>query len=374
MTLHALNGESLRALTEVVRVLVSPLLHASANAWRASVHDAMRGLFHADQAMTILPAMGELVVTHDLDSDVLSSVRTWFTGFTPEGRLNLKDPVVNDWNRRRRQLGLQVYTRDIIDKAIEGRVLESPFVNEALLPNRMQYWQGVYASGRGNADALLWVSHRKRAAVPYGETAADILTLLGAPFQAGLSAIYRLDAARATIDAASVPMVVVNADGRERHRTAAFDELLGRDPEGGMVVAAARQLAVRAASVLLRPSVLVRPGPTTSTVSTQADTYILRATLLPEDAFGEQPSVAVLVRQRAPAMLPSAAELQACSTLTAREAEVALQLASGATRKQIAAALRIRPSTVRAHTEHVFQKLGVSTRAAVGPAIQRLRG
>jgi len=66
--------------------------------------------------------------------------------------------------------------------------------------------------------------------------------------------------------------------------------------------------------------------------------------------------------------------LEASFALTRREAEVALQLASGATRNQIAAALGISPNTVRAHTEHVFQKLGVTTRAAVGPAIQRIRG
>ena len=96
---------------------------------------------------------------------------------------------MNDWNRRRRQLGLQVYTRDIIDKAIGGRVIESPFVREALLPNRMQYWQGVYASGRGNADALLWVSHRKRAALPYGEATAEVLGVLVPAFQTGLAAI-----------------------------------------------------------------------------------------------------------------------------------------------------------------------------------------
>lgn len=360
MSIHALNIESLRALAHVVRVLVSPLLQPSASAWRTSVHDAMRSLFHADQAMTILPAIGELVVSHDLDKDVLHSVRSWFAGFTPEGRLNLKDPVVNDWNRRRRQLGLQVYTRDIIDKAIGGRVIESPFVREALLPNRMQYWQGVYASGRGNADALLWVSHRKRAAaLPYGDATPDVLGVLVPAFQTGLSAIYRLDATRAAIDAADSPMLVIDASGRERHRSAALDDLLGRDPSRDTVTTAARQLALNSASVI--------------TVTTLTNTYVLRATPLPADSFGTEPAVAVLVRAQIAATLPPASELERVFQLTPREAEVALQLASGATRKDIAAALGISPNTVRAHTEHVFQKLGVSTRAAVGPAIQRLR-
>jgi DNA-binding CsgD family transcriptional regulator len=123
-----------------------------------------------------------------------------------------------------------------------------------------------------------------------------------------------------------------------------------------------------------RVSPFATPAATTRTVTTRTDTYTLRATPLPEDAFGAPSSVAVLVRQHAPAVLPSASELAASFALTPREAEVALHLASGATRKQIAAALGISANTVRAHTEHVFQKLGVSTRAAVGPAIQRIRG
>lgn len=374
MSLHVLNSESLRALGHVVRVLVSPLLQPSVAVWRASVHDALRTLFHGDQAMTILPALGELVVTDDLDTNVLTSVRTWFSGFTPEGRLNLKDPVVNDWNRRRRQLGLQVYTREIIDKAIGGRVIESPFVREALLPNSMQYWQGVYATGRGNADALLWVSHRRRAAIPFGSAAPDVLGVLVPAFQTGLSAIYRLDGTRAALDAAAAPLIAFDADGRIQYRTSALAKLLERDPAAESVVRAARQLALSAAAAFVRPSAAATPAPSTRTVTTALDSYTLRATPLPEEAFGAERSIAVLVRPTSAPSLPTTAELEASFGLTQREAEVALQLASGATRKQIAAALAISPNTVRAHTEHVFQKLGVSTRAAVGPAIQRIRG
>jgi len=373
MSLHVLNSESLRALGHIVRVLVSPLLQPSVAAWRASVHDALRTLFHGDQAMTILPALGELVVTEDLDTSVLTSVRTWFSGFTPEGRLNLKDAVVNDWNRRRRELGLQVYTREIIDKAIEGRVIESPFVREALLPNSMQYWQGVYATGRGNADALLWVSHRRRAAIPFGSAAPDVLGVLVPAFQTGLSALYRLDGTRAALDAAAAPLIAFDADGRVLYRTSALAKLLERDPAAESVVRAARQLALSAAAAFVRPSVAT-PGPSTRTVTTPVESYTLRATPLPEQALGAERSLAVLVTPTSAPPLPTASELEASFALTHREAQVALQLASGATRKEIAAALGISPNTVRAHTEHVFQKLRVSTRAAVGPAIQRIRG
>lgn len=50
--------------------------------------------------------------------------------------------------------------------------------------------------------------------------------------------------------------------------------------------------------------------------------------------------------------------------LTPREIEVVAQLARGATNKEIAAALRISPRTVQHHLEHVYGKIGATTRAA----------
>lgn len=50
--------------------------------------------------------------------------------------------------------------------------------------------------------------------------------------------------------------------------------------------------------------------------------------------------------------------------LTPRQAEVLALVASGATNKQIAAALGISPGTVRVHLEQVFERLGVGTRTA----------
>jgi DNA-binding CsgD family transcriptional regulator len=265
---------------------------------------------------------------------------------------------------------MQVYTRDLIDKAIEGRVLESPFVNEALFPNRMQFWQGVYASGPGNSDAILWVSHRKRHLAPFGDTAVDMLNVLQPAFQAGLSAVYRLDAARSAFEGAGAPAIVFGADGVELHRTRAFQDILAHDSAGGELVAAARALATRARGALLRVATLDdTAGAHTSVVTTPADEYALRATLVPEGAFSSTPGVLILVRPASRARPPAASELQEKFGLTAREAEVALLIARGATRKEIAGALGISEHTARAHTERVFQKLSVTTRAAVGPAL-----
>ena len=58
--------------------------------------------------------------------------------------------------------------------------------------------------------------------------------------------------------------------------------------------------------------------------------------------------------------------------LTAREREVLALVARGATNRAAAQALGITPKTVNAHLEHIFAKLGVTTRgAAAFAAIER---
>ena len=56
--------------------------------------------------------------------------------------------------------------------------------------------------------------------------------------------------------------------------------------------------------------------------------------------------------------------------LTAREREILDLVADGATNTRIADTLGVSPATVRKHLEHVYEKLGVSTRTA---AVARTR-
>ncbi len=64
--------------------------------------------------------------------------------------------------------------------------------------------------------------------------------------------------------------------------------------------------------------------------------------------------------------LPSEEELVARYSLTRREAQVTLLLASGASNAAAAASLGISPHTVRTHAERIFRKLGIRTRKGLG--------
>jgi DNA-binding CsgD family transcriptional regulator len=56
--------------------------------------------------------------------------------------------------------------------------------------------------------------------------------------------------------------------------------------------------------------------------------------------------------------------------LTPREREIVFLVAAGKTNAQIAAELWVTPSTVKKHLENVYQKLGVSSRAAAATIVR----
>ena len=57
--------------------------------------------------------------------------------------------------------------------------------------------------------------------------------------------------------------------------------------------------------------------------------------------------------------------------LTAREVEILVLLARGRTKQQIATALSISAKTVNAHAEHIYAKIGVTSRGAAALVAMR---
>ena len=362
-----LNGADLQALAEATRILVSPLAHASVEDWRRAVHDATRTLFRADQTMTIMGGGGPLVASEDVDGSVLRSLRTWFDPISPEGHLVMADPVVTEWNDRRREAGLQVFTRALINRVIENRVLDSPYVNEALIPNRIQFWQGLYGTGVGGSEAILWVSYDRPESKRFGEGSLDLLSLLVPAFQAGLDALARVETARSALDDVAHPLIVFDLSGREIHRSPALGAILS-EATMAPVVSRARHRA-RELVDGLPASRRTTVAPSVAQLTAGGRDFTLRVSLLPPGLLAPDAAVGVLVIPRTPPALPDRDALEAAHGLTPREAEVALHLATGATRDRIARELGVSPHTVRAHTEKVFMKLGVSTRSAVAAAL-----
>ena len=91
-----------------------------------------------------------------------------------------------------------------------------------------------------------------------------------------------------------------------------------------------------------------------------------------EWALRARPLFLVVVRSRRPADPGGAILLQNAFHLSAAEAEVALLLAEGHSRDEIAAMRQTRPNTVYAQTKTIFDKLGVSRQSALSALLRDL--
>lgn len=87
-------------------------------------------------------------------------------------------------------------------------------------------------------------------------------------------------------------------------------------------------------------------------------------------AFHHAQTLAQL-RAAADARQPQAAAWRQID-LTPKESEVLRWIATGRTNREIAKLMEVSPATVKTHLEHVYQKLGVSSRAAATAALRNL--
>jgi DNA-binding CsgD family transcriptional regulator len=100
----------------------------------------------------------------------------------------------------------------------------------------------------------------------------------------------------------------------------------------------------------------------TGKVRTRAAAYILRGSYLAENPIGVGPAVMVAV-ERSCGRPSAGATLQDRFAFTRSEAQVAALIADGNSNIEIATSLCISRHTARHHTERIFAKLGVRSRA-----------
>jgi DNA-binding CsgD family transcriptional regulator len=169
------------------------------------------------------------------------------------------------------------------------------------------------------------------------------------------------------LDALGEGLVLCDLTGRILHSNRAVTALVGDEIERGRLHSEVRAIAGLVYQQVRRGQ---RPeGEPGDVVAREFDTararFTVRATYLgPGLLFGTTGVVLVAVERPAPQTL-SCSQLQSRFGLTAREADVALELAHGKSNAAIAAALGISAHTARHHAEKIFLKLGVHSRGAV---------
>ncbi len=108
-------------------------------------------------------------------------------------------------------------------------------------------------------------------------------------------------------------------------------------------------------------------APAAEHIAGRAEGRALRVRNLGPVGLGER---MLLLQLRGPGAEPAASRVSAAS-LTPRETEVLSWIAKGKTNRDVAEILGMSPRTVNKHLEHVFEKLGVETRAAAAALASR---
>ena len=371
MALSLTAGDATR-LEATTRALLSPLAAPDADAWMVEAGERMRDLFGASM-------FGAAPLTGSGGFRALSPASSFFgrrleaiTEATSDGSLAFRDPLLEAWFAAYGR-GASHSTWTSNQRVVEDlgyRMDESLFVSEACRPIGLDDFASLHHHTPAGYAAMLVMGER-RGGFRFGDGATDVLRVLSPAFYAGLETVGRFAAHRAalgaTLDVLPEPALVLDCDGRERHRNAALGALLAGEPETTAVEHALWQVGrdLRRLAFARRTDAPAPLAPTARTAETARGRYTVRATLLPAGALGPDEAALVTVRADLHPTPPVPAEVSQRTGLTLREAEVALLVADGLTNAAIAERLYVAPGTVKRHVENVLAKLEVPARGGV---------
>ncbi len=252
-----------------------------------------------------------------------------------------------------------------------------PMVNEWYRPNGVRD-VAAYILQWPEDDALATIElHASEFGTPrFGEEGEFLLTLLQPPLRAGMRLLYTAGRLRDTVardmDVLGVPLCVCARDGNIHHLSSGVRGLLAADPESATVLRRIREVAREVDGGHRRSARAAFPSKAVhQIVTTRTRRYRLSAALATHGMqFGRTDVLLTVTELNREAQADG--DLASQYALSPRERQVAMLLGRGLSTQDIAATLDVSVHTVKRHTERVFAKLGVRTRAAVAALIGTL--
>jgi DNA-binding CsgD family transcriptional regulator len=345
---------------ESVAALLSPLDSPSVDAWRSSVTESIKKLTGAYKGVFMLPLAGHALVLSDSE-DMAVSVKAYVEHYHRHDR---------GLQVRRKTLGLEVFSLEMLYD--RSRLPGMTIYNEWMLPYEMYDPVGMgFEVDGGFGLASVHLYHQRSMTDGFGELGMTLMRLTLPAFKAGVLTLLRLERHRADLarmlDTLRLGIRLTNVAGRVMHQNPALNEMLAGDPASETLEAAIQRVSRDAASHAAPSRGTTHHGIGAQLVvqiETERARYRVRGCLAGEVLFDRSISVMVMV-DKVPRELAQATHSQEWLGLTAREGKVASLIVRSASTAEMAASLGISCHTVRRHTEQIFRKLGVHSRAAV---------
>ena len=354
-----LSRKQVEQVRTAIRLLASPMEHASVDGWRSAVNRHMKEMLAADSAGFVLPVPnGPLLYSEEHDPAATAKFGDLLPPDMPDGR-----PL---WVKG---IELGVATMDSIYDGDASPYWNSAYYNEFARPNDAAQTLGALMSlgacaPKGAAALQLW--RNARNPVRFNQNDIDLVRLVFPALQVGVENYVRYGSDTAAFlrvcDDLGSALLICDTLGRIVHQTPALDALLALEPEADGVRCALRRLAGNLSRLIIGPDLKGAGGPVDTRVetSTSGARYVMRGSCM-HASWTTGPWIMVALERVTPPP-KTCAELRARFGLTEAEARVALLLITGRTAKQIAAVLGISWSTARRHTERVYLKAQVRSR------------
>lgn len=175
------------------------------------------------------------------------------------------------------------------------------------------------------------------------------------------------------LDALDQGLVFFDCRGTLLHANRAFAALLQVSPEGDQLRMEVHHFADSLCGLIeirgLEQQATVEELAVRE-VPTEQQRYRLKGSFIGLDLFGRGPTTLIALERPTPDPLSDEA-LRGRFSLSKKESQVLRLLIEGNTNEEIAKALFVSPHTVRHHTEHIFSKLRVRSRAEVAARVLR---
>jgi DNA-binding CsgD family transcriptional regulator len=370
--LLVLSQADMRRCDAALQTLLSPLEYGGLTSWGEAVGRSLAALFATENAVFLL-ASGTTVATRILGVGAATEKLICADFDAP----NDLDPALQPMmiEKGKWMATLAAHNAEAWNNQIGERVTGIPlkrltWYQEIMRPARMVHLAAMHIDLDSGMVAA-GVTHPDNTTNPLADSEIEVMTLLLPALKAGARLATRLNGQRSALayilDTLREPIAIYSADGEERHRNPALQQILNDEPEYTKLVSMMRALALDLMQIR-RPPRKSGDGSLHATgsrvVTTVQRRYTLRATYLGPGALSLGSGVLVALERGRP-VLPSIEQLQESYGLTEREAEIALHLAVGRSNREISEHLSISAHTVRHHSERIFDKLGVHSRKAL---------
>jgi DNA-binding CsgD family transcriptional regulator len=361
------SERELEALRAAFAVLLSPLDSVDAETWRGEVGRTLCDLLGADRSSFQLEIPG---------------TPFFYSEDYPQATLNAYVDYYQDIDigrQRRDALGAEVWNRWLLHGRDLRDFWESEIHQDFLVPNGILDSMGLTVRVRGASRPATVFFHRdKPGTAEFGERGIALLSMLLPAFKAGVRDIARYsqqrDSLTSHLDGLTTGIRICDFDGSVVHQNPAFTNAVVTEEMPELLERAIAEIVLTLGELSSERSdvgAALAGDRIIQEIHTNTASYQIRGSFLGRDLLGAERRIAISL-ERLPSDTPlSDNALQARFKLTPRELEIARRLAQGQSTKEVSFACGISIHTTRRHSERIFQKLAIRTRAQLGP---RLRG